>query len=285
MTVSVVAACGASIALGLWCLWWGLRGIERRREQGRSVRVAAQRLWQRWPIRQRAIAVGAVVTGVVASAVTGWLLLLPAIPLAVLGIPALLSQPPQRDIDLLAALDRWIRLLGPAIGTGKSIRDAIISTRTQSPPLLHEPVARLVIRIDHGWSTHDALLAMADELDSADSDAVLAGLAIAATKGGIGARRLLTELGRTTQDRLHGLREIAAERAKPRAVVRQITLITLVVLGGAILLGGNFFEPYHSPLGQVIAASLALAYIGSLALLRHRTVPEPGTRLLDRSRG
>ncbi|PIE20916.1 MAG: hypothetical protein CSA64_04350 [Arachnia propionica] len=249
------------------------------------MRGTAQRLWQRWPIRQRVIAVGSVVTGVVASAVTGWLLLLPAIPLAVLGIPALLSQPPQRDIDLLAALDRWIRLLGPAIGTGKSIRDAIISTRSQAPGLLREPVARLVIRVDHGWSTHDVLLAMAEELDSADSDAVLAGLAIAATKGGIGARRLLTELGRTTQDRLHGLREIAAERAKPRAVVRQITLITLTVLGGAILLGGNFFEPYHSPLGQVIAASLALAYIGSLALLRHRTVPEPGIRFLNGSRG
>ena len=65
------------------------------------------------------------------------------------------------------ALDRWVRLLAPSISTGKSIRDSIITTRHQAPAVLAEPVAALVARMDQGWSTHDALLAMADEVAKA----------------------------------------------------------------------------------------------------------------------
>src|SRR5690606_37327048 len=130
------------------------------------------------------------------------------------------------------------------IATGKSIRDAIIATRHQAPPLLVLPVTRLVARLDQGWTTREALLAMADDVASADGDAVLAALAIAASRGGIGTRATLAALSDNTQDRLRALREIAAERAKPRAVVRQVTLITLAVLGGSLLLGGSFFDPY-----------------------------------------
>ena len=121
---------------------------------------------------------------------------------------------------------------------------------------------------------------MADELSSADADAVLAALAISSSRGGVGTRTTLSALSDNTQDRLHALREISTERAKPRAVVRQVTIITLVVLGGSLLLGGNFFEPYRSPLGQVLAAGLAFAYVGALVMLRRRTITEPTARFL-----
>ncbi len=273
---------GAILALGVLVLISGLRRSERGFSTGRS-RGLWRRVnngWTSWSRVRQLLVVTSLALGLLIAVTTGWLIAVLLVPAAILGIPALLSEPPQREIATLAGLDRWVRLLAPSIATGKSIRDAILSTRAQVPAVLHEPVTRMVTRIDQGWTTKEALLAMADDLSSADADAVLAALAISSTKGGVGTRTTLAALSENTQERLHALREISSERAKPRAVVRQVTIITLVVLGGSILLGGDFFEPYKSPLGQALAVGLAAAYVGSLVMLRRRTTPASAARFL-----
>ncbi len=282
MGVSVAMSLGALFGLGLVLVATGARRTERRDSTALSTTMwtRASRLWTRLVPRQRVWVIAMVVAGVLIAAVTGWLLGAILVPAMGLGVPLLLKTPFNREVEMLAALDRWVRLLAPSIGVGKSIRDAIGATRTQVPPELDQPVSRLTARMDQGWSTREALLVMADEIGLSDSDAVLAALAIASSRGGTGTRATLTALSDTIQDRLAGLREIASERAKPRAVVRQVTFITLAVLGGALLLGGNFFQPYSSPLGQLLALMLASAYLGSLLILRRRTIPQPAARFL-----
>ena len=273
---------GALIMLGVLLLISGFRRSEHRLPTGQSTGLWKwlHNLWSSWSSVRRVWVLASFTLGVVIAVTTGWLIAIVLIPAATLGIPALLSEPPQREIATLAGLDRWVRLLAPSIATGKSIRDAILSTRSQAPAVLNTPVTRMVTRIDQGWTTKEALLAMADDLASADADAVLAALAISSTKGGVGTRTTLAALSENTQERLHALREISTERAKPRAVVRQVTIITLVVLGGSILLGGNFFDPYRSPLGQALAVGLAAAYVGALVMLRRRTIPAAASRFL-----
>lgn len=244
---------------------WPVRLVARWRAMG-----ARRRLWV-------VLCVGA---GVVTGIWTGWLAAVVLIPLVLLGIPYLLSEPPNPEVEVLAALDRWLRFLGPSIATGKSIRDAIITTRGQVPQVLTTPVARVVARLDLGWTTRDALIAMADELDSADADGVLAALAIASSRGGIGARAMLAALAENTQMRLRTLREIAAERAKPRAVVRQIVGITLAILVAVRWLSPGYFAPYGTPTGQFLALALTALYVGALLILRRRTLPKPAARFL-----
>lgn len=282
MEPMMAGSVGALLALGLFLLVAGFRRVERPVSTAHSTGLwrRVNNLWNSWSAGRRIWVVASLIGGIVVATATGWLIAVVLVPAASLGIPALLSEPPHHEIETLAGLDRWIRLLAPSIATGKSIRDAILSTRTQVPAVLKVPAARLVARMDQGWSTKEALLAMADDLASPDADAVLAALAISSTRGGVGTRTTLAALSDNTQQRLHALREISAERAKPRAVVRQVTIITLVVLGGSILLGGNFFEPYRSPLGQAFAVGLAAAYVGALTMLRRRTIPEPAARFL-----
>ena len=276
----IAAGSGALLVAGVILL---VAGLGRRIPDAPVSRPWTVRLVARWRAmgaRRRLWGVLCVGAGVVTGIWTGWLAAVVLIPLVLLGIPYLLSEPPNPEVEILAALDRWLRFLGPSIATGKSIRDAIITTRGQVPQVLTTPVARVVARLDLGWTTRDALIAMADELESADADGVLAALAIASSRGGIGARAMLAALAENTQMRLRTLREIAAERARPRAVVRQIVGITLAILVAVRWLSPGYFAPYGTPTGQFLALALTALYVGALLILRRRTLPKPAARFL-----
>ncbi len=173
--------------------------------------------------RRWILVLAALVAGLVAAGFTGWWLLVLIVPGVAVVMPLLLSAPANRELELLQAIDRWVRTLGSLLPTGRSISDAIRISVRQAPPLLAGNLRRLSARLDDRRSIEQSLWAMADELDSPDADAVLAALALAAQRGGTGAGATLTALADNLQDRLRALREISTERAKPRFVVRQRT--------------------------------------------------------------
>jgi len=90
----------------------------------------------------------------------------------------------------------------------------------------------------------------------------------------------LAALADSIQERLKVMREIEAERAKPRYVVRQVTLITVVVLGAALVFGRDFFRPYGTPTGQAVLIALVALYAGSLLQLKRMTIPRHRARIL-----
>jgi hypothetical protein len=67
-------------------------------------------------------------------------------------------------------------------------------------------------------------------------------------------------------------------------VVRQVTVISLATLLAAFLVSPHFFEPYRSPLGQLILLVLVTAYVGSLLLMRRKAQQRPRPRILVGSR-
>jgi len=225
----------------------------------------------------------AVVAGLIAASYTGWPLLTVLVPVIAYALPVLLAAPPNRDLALLEALDRWVRTLSSLLPTGRSITDAIRLSGRQAPVLLAPLLRLLTARLDDRWTIQQALRALADDLDSPDADAVLAALSLAAQRGGTGAAATLAALADNIQERLRALREIETERAKPRIVVRQVTGVTLVVLALAFLFGGQFFAPYASGVGQLLLALLVAAYLGSLLFLRRMTTPRPRQRILGGS--
>jgi Flp pilus assembly protein TadB len=222
------------------------------------------------------LAIGAI-AGIGFAVVTGMSVMVLVVPIAVVGLPILLSAPPNRDIEMLEALDRWVRGLAATIPTGRSITDAIRVSVRNAPAVLSAPLALLVARLDERWTAPEA---MADELDSADADAVLAALALAAERGGTGATATLHALADSIQDRLKAQREIETERAKPRIVVRQVTVVTVLALAAALLFGREFFAPYSTPTGQIILVSLLALYVASLLMLRRMTMPRRRDRIL-----
>lgn len=276
MTVLLVALCAMAFAGGAVAVVAGWR----RSPPDRPVRRRTPAARDGWAKGRLARLAGWLVAGAVAAALTGWTLLVVLAPVLGVVLPHLLGKPPERELELLTALDRWVRSLAAILPTGRSIADAIRVSARQAPEVLAGPLGLLVQRLNDRWTLQQALYALADELDSADADSVLAALALAAERGGTGAHATLTALADSIQERVRALREIEAERAKPRIIVRQVTAITLVVLGAALLFGGTFFEPYRTPAGQVILAVLIAAYLGSLLLLRRMALQRPRQRIL-----
>jgi Flp pilus assembly protein TadB len=284
MTSLLAAVCGLLITGGVVLLVGGFNsppaqrspsstGLWKTLVDSRTGATLRRRWWQ---------LLAAILGGLVTAAVTGWPLLLVLVPAVVYGLPMVLSAPPNRDLALLEALDRWVRTLGSLLPTGRSINDAIRVSVRQAPALLAPNLRLLTARLDDRWTIEQALFALADELGSPDADAVLASLALASQRGGTGASAVLAALADNIQDRLRALREIETERAKPRFVVRQVTIITVVVLALALLFGGSFFAPYATPAGQVLLAVLVTLYLGSLVFLRRLTLPRPRQRILRR---
>lgn len=279
---AVVALLGALVCAGVVLVVAGLRvrarpvAVQRRSPTAERLRPMLKKYGLR-------LALG-LIGGIVFAAFTGMSVMLLVVPVAVVGLPVLLSAPSNREIDLLQALDRWIRGLAATLPTGRSITDAMRLSQRSAPELLAEPLALLVARLDDRWTSAEALRAMADELDSPDADAVLAALALAAERGGTGATATLHALADSIQDRLRAQREIETERAKPRLVVRQVTVITVAVLALVMVFGRGFFAPYGTPVGQVILLCLLGLYVMSLVVLRRMITPRRRERILRGAR-
>lgn len=233
--------------------------------------TAVEKRWRSAPRGRRIRWTAGLVAGLVGYLITGWAILLVLGPALLIGLPVLLADPPERDLDLVRGLERWVRLVAGSASTGKSVVDAIRATRRQAPEILAEPLAGLVGRLDARWEPRAAFQHLADDLDSADADQVIAAVLIASQRGGTGASATLTALAGGLTDRAKAMREIGTERAKPRIVVRQVTAVIGVVLGVALVFGRSYFTPYASLLGQGLLCLYAAMYAGALAVLARRS--------------
>ena len=285
MTSILAITAGLLIIGGLLGIVYGLR---------RQIRPASQRsesIQQWWarvtrrpqgsPGRQRdLILLLSMIIGCLLAMLTGWLILIVVLPLLALGLPYLLILPKPRDIQLLEALDRWVRSLAVTLGTGKSIIDAIRISRRTAPPLLADEINLLVTRVNNRWETRDALMRFADAIDSPDVDGVVAALILASSRGANGASVTLQALADSIQAQLKGRRVIEVERSKPYVVVRQVTVISLSTLVLVFLLSPNFFAPYRTPLGQTLLSALLIIYLASLLLMRRKAHQPDRPRIL-----
>ena len=285
MTGILAVTAGLLIIGGLLGIGSGLG--RRPRAAGRRTESVAE-LWARVSRRptgsrgrrRDVILLLSLITGCTAAMLTGWLILIVVLPLLALGLPYLLILPKPRDIELLEALDRWVRSLAATLATGKSITDAIRISRRTAPPLLADEINLLVTRLNNRWETRDALMRFADAIDSPDADGVLAALILASSRGANGASVTLQALADSIQTQLKGRRAIEVERSKPYVVVRQVTVISLSTLALVFAFSPSFFAPYRTPIGQVLLSVLLIIYIASLLLMRRKARQPDRPRIL-----
>lgn len=221
----------------------------------------------------------AVGAGVLAWAVSGWVLLVAAAPVAVLGLPRLLQRPSGLQVDRLEAVEAWTRHLAGVLTAGVGLEQALAVTLRSTPAPVHAEVSALVARLRAGWGTGAALRAFADDLGDATGDLVAATLVLSAQRRGPGLAAVLEGLAASVADDVRARRAIEADRARPRATARSVTLVTLTAL---LLLGfnGDYVSPYGSAAGQLTLGVLLTAYGAALVWMHRMTVAPPVPRFL-----
>jgi len=102
---------------------------------------------------------------------------------------------------------------------------------------------------------------------------------LGARRRGPGLARVMAAVADSVAEEVAMRRKVEAERAKPRATARAVTLITLgVVAIGA--LNGTYLAPYRTTLGQLVLAAITLGFVGALAWMRALTLTKPEPRFL-----
>lgn len=282
MTTSLAAIAGAIAAIGLVIAVIGARRTTtppsaapavRRRRQGRAARSG----WARW----RSPIAGGI--GLVVWAISGWPVAGALVTATIIGLPILLgtNAVAARQIARVEAIEEWTRRLSDILVAGVGLEQALTASLRTCPAALRTEVASLVARLSARWPTEQALRAFADDVDDAAADLVVAALVLASRRRGPGLARVLTSVADSVAEDVAVRRKVEAERAKPRATARAVTLITLGVVGiGA--LNGTYLTPYSGPLGQLVLAVIATAFIACLAWMRALTLSPPEPRFLTR---
>jgi len=226
--------------------------------------------------------VAGALVGLLAAVVTGWVILIVLVPLAVLGLPYLLGDDGSRDdIKRLDALDEWTRALANVLGAGISLEQAIATTLKAAPDALRQPLGTLVARLKSRMGTEEALRLFADELGDTTADKIVCTLILGSRRRSVGLAPILEDLAESVAEDVAARRMVQAERAKQTSVMRYVTLITVLVFTGFLLAGGQYVAPYGTPLGQPILAVLIAAYIGVLVWMRRMSQADPLPRILQ----
>ncbi|OIV36978.1 hypothetical protein BIV57_13385 [Mangrovactinospora gilvigrisea] len=289
----LTALCGAALLGGLFAAVAGLVGWadrESARRRGPLERRAV-RLWLRatqggsvsGTRRLRALGVAALAAMVVVWAVTGIPVAGVIVGITVLFGPALLRPGGNatKAIARLEALEHWVRRLGSIHEAGISLEQAIVRSLDTVPEPIAEPVTTLARRLTAGWRPADAYRALADELDDAAADSVCALLWLHANDHSSGLSQALLRQAKSTAEQVEMRRKIEADREKPRANARWLTVMCLGVF--AVSLATHYITPYRTPVGQAVMAGLAVAFVAVLGWMRRMAALKPAPRILDRT--
>lgn len=284
----LAAAAGAAVLGGLLLVYSGLHGTA---EPARPVRASRGRLRARLSAgkrsgRRKAELAAAVAVAVVVFSVS-------AVPVAALlagaavgGVPALLRSigAGSGEIARLEALQTWARRLSDMLGTNNELTRTLVDAARSAPAAIAAPMADLAARLDAGWEVEPALDALADDLDLASGDLIVAALKIALRDRGGGLAEVLTRLADTVAADVDARRSIQADRKKPRHTARLVILTTIIVATGMALFTG-FLVPFSTAGGQLVLAGIGVYMAGCLLWLRSIAAPPPETRFLTAAGG
>ncbi|WP_226920596.1 type II secretion system F family protein [Georgenia subflava] len=219
-------------------------------------------------------------TGIVTWLLTGWVLAVAAVPLALVGLPVLLSTGSAKtQIARLEAMEEWTRSLAGVLTVGVGLEQALIATLRSAPAPIAPEVHRLVARLRSRWNTEQALRAFADELNDATADLIAANLILGVRRRGAGLASVLQALAESVAADVRARRQVEADRAKPRATARWVTIISVAVLT-MLTFSGRYVEPYATPIGQVTLLVLVAAYIALLLWLKRMATGKPMPRFM-----
>lgn len=260
--------------VAIWLLIAGLRPVAASSTPRRQQLTRSQR-------RQLQLLAAGLAIGLLLWIITGYIAAVIAAPVLALLAPQLIPHSTGKTtIERLTAMEEWTRSLVGLLGASAAIEQAIIASRSSAPEALKEEIGMLAARLQNGIPIEQALTQFGDDLDDTTGDLLTGSLLLGTRRRGSGLARLLEGTAETIADDVAARRQVEADRAKPRANARFITVIAVVVIAIEFLFNPAYVEPYRTGLGQVILIGLVTLFLAALWWMNIVARYPKGQRLL-----
>jgi len=268
---------GAALGLGIALIVAGLIGWpskpkDRQLEaRARDVRSFVQRM------------IIALSAGLLVGLLSGW---------PVLGIGAVVlvlfwdrlfggAAAERLAVRRIEALAMWTESLRDTIAGAVGLEQAIPASARGADPVLREHLNALLDRLRGRMPLAEALQYLADDLDDASADLVIAALMLNSKLRGPGLREVLSALSHSAREEVDMRQRVIAQRAGTRRSVQIIIAVVIVFVLGVAVFNRNFVQPYGTPIGElVLAVVLGLFALGFFWLRKLAKVETPGRFLI-----
>ncbi|NNN37315.1 type II secretion system protein [Streptomyces sp. S3(2020)] len=174
------------------------------------------------------------------------------------------------------ALAGWTESLRDTIAGAVGLEQAIPASARASAPVLRPHLDALVDRLRARTPLPDALQHLADEIDDASADIIVAALILNARLRGPGLRQVLGALAKSAREEVDMRQRVMAQRASTRRSVQIVVAVSVAFVLGLSVFNREFVEPYGTALGQVVLAIVCgLFALGFWWLRKLSTIETP----------
>ncbi|MDQ3573443.1 MAG: pilus assembly protein TadB [Actinomycetota bacterium] len=273
---SLALLAGVGFGLGLLCVVAGLRGIEVRLEP-RPAR-ASRRPRAEW--RRLGIAVS---VGLAVVALTRWPVGGVLAAALVAAWHALFAQRSvsAAEITRIEAIASWTEMLRDTLVAAAGLEEAIVATAPLAPAPIRAEVTTLAARLQaREASLAQALPDLAESLADPTADLVVAALISAATRRVRNLAELLGALATSAREHAELRMRVETGRARVRTSARVVTVFTLAMAGGLVVLKRDFLAPYNDVEGQLVLALVGATFAAGFWWLTRMSRMEPPERFL-----
>jgi hypothetical protein len=226
-------------------------------------------------VGRRAAVAGA--AGLLAGALTGWVIGALLAAMAAWSLPSLLRIGGTEDRTAqVAAIAGWTEMLRDTLAAAAGLEQTILATAPGAPEAIRPQVTDLAARLESGQRLPTALRDLAEELADPTADLVIAALILAAGHEARQVAALLGELAATARSQVEMYQRVEAGRARTLTTLRVVVGTTLTFAGGLILLNPGFLSPYDSAAGQLVLLLIGAMFAAAFAWLRRMArIDEP----------
>lgn len=180
------------------------------------------------------------------------------------------------------ALASWTESLRDTIAGAVGLEQAIPASARAAAPVLRPHLDALVDRLRARTPLPEALQTLADEIDDASADIIVAALILNARLRGPGLRQVLGALAKSAREEVDMRQRVMAQRASTRRSVQIVVGVSIAFVLGLSIFNREFVEPYGTPVGQLVLACVCGLFALGFWWLRKLSTIETPERFLVR---
>ncbi|PJM99203.1 type II secretion system protein [Streptomyces sp. CB01201] len=273
-------AAGLAVGGGLALLVVAIRGVEPKSADRSSRGERAGEFFQ-FVGKRGSIAVG---VGLLVLLLTRWTVAGIATGLLVFFWDKLFGGAAQEKAAMkrVEALAAWTESLRDTIAGAVGLEQAIPASARAAAPALRPHLDALVDRLRARTPLPDALQLLADEIDDASADIIVAALILNARLRGPGLRQVLGALAKSAREEIDMRHRVMAQRSSTRRSVQIVVGVSIAFVLGLAVFNRDFVEPYNSTIGQLVLAGVCGLFALGFWWLRKLSVIETPDRFLVR---